>query len=1539
MRPGSPAEGTSSSRVELRLAGAFGVVLAGRELASGEVGSRKARTLLKLLAVERRGLLSADRIADVLWDAAGGPPAEPGQAVATLVSRLRAALGSGVIRGGRDGYRLAGEPEVGVDLDAAARYCEHAELRLPTVAAAALAAAGHAAELLAAGTALADEPYAAWADPARAELRALLRRVRLTAAQAALAVGDPDAAARYAEAAMTADPLDEAACRLSMSAAALAGEPARALLAYAALRDRLGEELGADPALQTRELHLAILRAQSAPGGTAPRTARGTSGDLAIPQRPRLAGRDAEIGVLREAWARAAAGEPSLVMITGEAGIGKTALAAYLEAEARQDGATVLRTRCYEAEQSLFLQPIVDAVTPAVSRMTGAALRDLLGEHASVLAALLPDAAAVLGPPPSWRGSPEMERRRSFEAVTAFLSGLAGRNPVLLVLDDLQYAGKSTVEFTHYLSRHLSGGWLLVVVTVRAEDHEQATAVLAPVSTRVELGPLDPAAVALLSREAGQEGLTETILRRTRGHTLFVVEVVRALAAGDAGVPESLRSAVQARMRRTGAAAESVLRAGAVLGAAFDPLVLAELLDLAHASVLDLCEQALQARLLIVSGRDYEFANDLIREVMYATTPEPARLAHHRRAADLLTSQPEVLARHASAAGDWPRAGWAWALAAEDAMRRYATSDAIALSAQALAAAERGGDEELRVRALVLRGCAHEAAGAYDAAFGDLTLGAAAARGVGDPRLELRAISELGRSRPWTVKAGAAAAPAVPGGAPIDYYMANLASGLRIAGSLGDRASEADLLSQMAVASANRLRLADALEYGTRAVSAARASGDEQALAAGLDGLKIACLNVGDLGGLAGVLVELRPLLRRLRDPYRLQWAEFESAYLFIAPGDLDKAAEAMRAGLEVNRRGGYPHFAAYYTAHLGWLARLRGDDKEAVALGRQAVDIADRHEHAWWQAVTCALLGSTLLLAGDRAAAIGLFELGLAAARDAGAEAYLLHCTARLAGAAGSPAVLADADRLLGQAGIPADTAWLLGEDAYLALAQAWLDRDEPERGRAVLAPLLALAERVPWTPTHAATLAADARALIRLGERERARAQLLRAGQLAAAHGLAHVQQEARQAIRCLDDASQQLGQARGGPRRAVCLHRQVADRTCHLFGHRRCQRVRLGVRVVQAAPGAVSRQPLPDMEVLLEVMVQWHVNERPPGGGQLHRGGQPALDHRKVAGGQVPVQVRDVAAHVQALRRRQGRGVDARPGHDDHPQPGDEAAGRGVSCRHPAQQAGPDARAADRDHADRLTGPVAELGAQRFPVAGAVRQAGDVPGEPEMALHPVPDQRQPVAERVRDHVARIADEHRPVAQAGEPGDLLDHLRVVVGGQRPLRRAAVGHRQPADEVGHPRVWRPLQLRVLVQEIVDVPALVGDPQVVRLVADQVVEDHEVRHQDLVHPAERLEHVQVMLARLGLDVRALARQRAGRRVYPLAALLQYPGNRRLGEPVDQQVRVPGPQLAGDRQVAAHMAEPDRRADVQHPLAPVAGPGPGARRRRRPRPQA
>ena len=107
-------------RVELRLAGAFGVMRDGAELAEYQVGSRKSRLLLKLLAAARPGLLSADQIAEVLWD--GAPPAAAERNIASLISRLRAVLGAEVIEGGRAGYRLGGELAVAVDLDIASRH-------------------------------------------------------------------------------------------------------------------------------------------------------------------------------------------------------------------------------------------------------------------------------------------------------------------------------------------------------------------------------------------------------------------------------------------------------------------------------------------------------------------------------------------------------------------------------------------------------------------------------------------------------------------------------------------------------------------------------------------------------------------------------------------------------------------------------------------------------------------------------------------------------------------------------------------------------------------------------------------------------------------------------------------------------------------------------------------------------------------------------------------------------------------------------------------------------------------------------------------------------------------------------------------------------------------------------------------------------------------------------------------------------------------------------------------------------------------------
>ena len=502
---------------------------------------------------------------------------------------------------------------------------------------------------------------------------------------------------------------------------------------------------------------------------------------------------------------------------------------------------------------------------------------------------------------------------------------------MLVVVDDLQYAGQSTVELLHFLGRRLSGSRLLVVFTVRAENSADVGAALEAVAVPLEVGPLDRDAVAKLASDAGQGSLAADILHRTRGHTLFVVEVLRALGGGEEGVPSSLRATVVARVRRTGAPVEAALRAAAVLGSAVDPLMLGALLGLTTAAAVERCEQALSARLLVVSGRHYEFANDLIREVMYSTTPEPTRLAYHRGAADLLTAQPEALAEHAAACGDWQRAARAWLVATETAMRRFAASDAALLATKALDAADRAGAAEVAVRAQIARGHAHEIMGDHRAALADFTAGADQARAIGDRRQEMYAMRELGGDTPVAL------------GLPITFCESHLAAGLRIAESLGDRGTEADLLSRLAIVAGNRFQFDAALNLGRRAVAAARATADEHALITGLDGLKGAYLNVGDAASLGPLLAELLPVAQRHGDLVHVQWAEFDSAFLAFAAADWETAEARIEAALLTNRRSGYPSWAGLYAAHLGLIARLRGRDADAIQVGRNALAIADQ--------------------------------------------------------------------------------------------------------------------------------------------------------------------------------------------------------------------------------------------------------------------------------------------------------------------------------------------------------------------------------------------------------------------------------------------------------------------------------------------------------------------------------------------------------------------------------------------------------------------
>jgi DNA-binding SARP family transcriptional activator len=247
--------------LSVRVVGGFVVCRAGRALPSSEVGSRKARTLLAVLAVHP-SRLPVDRMVAALWGDV--LPRDPVANLATLVSRLRATLGADTIVGDRrTGYRLGNQ--VRIDLFEAADLVDESETRIvrgqPEPA---RTAAWRAIHILADGDVLAEHPDASWAEPARALHGELLRRARHAAAEAALHTGEFRAARAAAEAATTTDAFDEVAYRLLMRAHHAAGEPARALLAYQQLRAVLADELGVDPAPATRDLHLSILR--DAPG-------------------------------------------------------------------------------------------------------------------------------------------------------------------------------------------------------------------------------------------------------------------------------------------------------------------------------------------------------------------------------------------------------------------------------------------------------------------------------------------------------------------------------------------------------------------------------------------------------------------------------------------------------------------------------------------------------------------------------------------------------------------------------------------------------------------------------------------------------------------------------------------------------------------------------------------------------------------------------------------------------------------------------------------------------------------------------------------------------------------------------------------------------------------------------------------------------------------------------------------------------------------------------------------------------------------------
>jgi DNA-binding SARP family transcriptional activator/tetratricopeptide (TPR) repeat protein len=910
--------GVTQDHLRVRLLGRFTVD--GTTLAPMPVG--KARRVLAVLALRAGEFVPVAGLVEALWE--DEPPDRADRNIAALVSRLRRALGRERIEGGNTGYRLATEA-LSVDLREALDLVDTAERELGygNVALAATSAE-QAAKMLDSDSVLAGEREDAWLRDVRLDVALWLRRARICWATAALELAEPDVVVQVAGAALAADPLDEQACRLVMTGHQQAGRGGSALRVYRTLRLTLAEQLGTDPSPETQAVHLAVLRSEQ-PG-------RAERAPVAPAAPEPLVGRDTALATLRTLWAATVAGSPALAVVLGEAGIGRTALVERFAEQPRTTGALVIPVSCFEAERSLYLQPLAQAVRLLTRRLRPAEIRELAGARLGSLVQLVPELTEVLGEVDYRRAAPELEQGRGLDALAGLFIRFSAQRPLLLVVEDLHHAGPSTIEALHLLTGRWTGSRIMAVLTERTSEDDPVTGPLRDVADAwLELDPLSPADTGELVRRAGSALDAGLLHARTGGSPLFVTELLRH--AGDAGpsgpVPRTVRESVAQRIAHAGDRTAELLSHGAVLGSAFS------LDDVASLGGMDVedgarrAERALRARLLVSRGGVFRFANDIVRQVAYESIPEPVRISRHGRAARMFEALPETAAGHHAAARDWGQAARDWARAADAAHRAFANSEAVELLGHAVRAAEQAGEPALLADVLLRRGQAHCELGHYDAARADHETALELARGENDTELEARSLEQLG----WTALYArdalhavdfaeqatelAESAAAAPGALPSAMLLLGRVrhwdgeyAGAEAAYDRVLAADPSDTTTALALAYRGALlqhqdRFAEARSVLARAAVLCRRTGEFRPM---LQTLFFTALARGDTGDFSGALRALGNA-RRLIDAEQVGFyragIETTTSWIWQELGQVDRAMEHARHAVELAHSGG----------------------------------------------------------------------------------------------------------------------------------------------------------------------------------------------------------------------------------------------------------------------------------------------------------------------------------------------------------------------------------------------------------------------------------------------------------------------------------------------------------------------------------------------------------------------------------------------------------------------------------------------------------
>ena len=426
-----------------------------------------------------------------------------------------------------------------------------------------------------------------------------------------------------------------------------------------------------------------------------------------------LVGRENETALLRAAVDDAHAGRSRVVLIAGEPGIGKTALAEDAAARAGAAGAFVAWGTGWEGEGAPAYWPWIQIIRSyAAGVSTGDLLADL-GEGAADIARLVPEVGGrFLSLSHNEQVDPDRARFRLFDNVAAFLRAAAARRPMCLILDDLHWADRSSLELLAFFTRASRDARVAVVGTYRDVELEasQRDLIASLAGERIALSGLGPGEVTSLIRlTTGADPASElagAVYDRTTGNPFFVKEVARLLhtqgrlddaAASPAlAIPERVRDVVRRRLTHLDQETVRVLGVASVIGAEFGIDLLGEVAVMPGADLLSRLDAAAAARLVAeVPGSvgRYAFAHSLVRDVLYEDLGAAQRAALHWRTGEALGARSaqetyrSEIAHHlvrGATAGDPAVAAGAAVAAARAAIRMYAWDQAAELFSRAL---------------------------------------------------------------------------------------------------------------------------------------------------------------------------------------------------------------------------------------------------------------------------------------------------------------------------------------------------------------------------------------------------------------------------------------------------------------------------------------------------------------------------------------------------------------------------------------------------------------------------------------------------------------------------------------------------------------------------------------------------------------------------------------------------------------------------------------------------------------------------------------